>query len=1196
MKNLLSKLLVLLILFNSIIPTTAFADDNVVIYNCGYAVEFENGIQEYNGKIYICKDDLNQIYLDTEDDFIWDHTYDTELAVYPGSNIIEVNGISMLYTNAAIIINGDTYISLDLLAMLYSDLYDVAGNQINIWISKTYSQNFVKGTIVLPKGKVAPEGGLSVDVFVTNPKGSANSGAGAGGGTGASTPSYVTSTSRIGNAGFNGTEKPSYEDLEVSASVPVNYERLVEKTIVIPAGYNRVEFNLYEIDGDFTGARVGYRTEVNGYTCGETIRFNRRLESYDFTLNTNKAYIKGTVTIPEASEDYVKYTVVAQGNNGYRFDGVISAGEVSNEYSMLVDCDDIYSMLVLFENGEYQRTYLQEDIEIAEETTTNVDFVVDKAVEYNVTMTLPEDYDANEDVEMTVHIQSATSPYYYLDSVSATIPVGESSADVLLCDDWGAKNLICYYTLENEYQGLFDFGHYNSNGTTFDSGKADYIDSSNCDIEIPLLKTKQINAHITLPDDEVAESDVYVDIEPITTSFPIDSSGNMAIVTSPSADEEGEEVTEITYYPSGDKSVDYIVSDGDSVVGVTPIVSGDSIKLMSVSSGASSGISGGGGGGSMGGSVPVTPVVVKPTIAEGDRTGNIIISIPDEEGYGYILEVDVSDSAEKYYKRIYYNNKKCTVLMDGATTVSTEDESIEIELMKQYLVSGNVNAVGYTDSYNRIYAIRQKNQSIRNDVYDSELSIYTDIYGNGNYELFVPDEFDDYIVKLYSFDDGDSIYYSNPKANENIEESELITINSDKTNINFDYDGYRPDLPVVLDVKNTDDMWVISMTAIGDFDVENVMNYIALYDDSGKLLSLKQGAAALTVQTTGTTKMGISVPAEEIDKAETVKLLTWSDMKPVSDIYYIKKESDDTPIEKHKIALLYAEEGCYDILREGIVCKMDTACVFVNKQAYLPLRAGAESFEWTISWDDSLQKVIIKGDNHIGEFIVDETTATIDGESININNPLMIINDRVMAPFGEISELFGYISETDSHGGSIAVYDTRNYLVVKALKYGLISDSFNSNMITDSVTRKQMADLVVNLYESVNMEITISKDHPYSDTKDENILKAYEIGIMNGYEDGTFNPEKTLTNAEMITILQRTLIASGIDIPTDFTAITEFNNFPIDGSHWATSIVYSMKKLGVLDNIFVSDIAINDNANIRDTLGICANCYDVLKK
>ena len=113
-------------LFYSIIPTTAFADDNVVIYNCGYAVEFENGVQEYNGKIYICKDDLNQIHLDTEDDFIWDHTYDTELAVYPGSNIIEVNGTSMLYTNAAVIINGDTYISLDLLAMLYSDLYDVS--------------------------------------------------------------------------------------------------------------------------------------------------------------------------------------------------------------------------------------------------------------------------------------------------------------------------------------------------------------------------------------------------------------------------------------------------------------------------------------------------------------------------------------------------------------------------------------------------------------------------------------------------------------------------------------------------------------------------------------------------------------------------------------------------------------------------------------------------------------------------------------------------------------------------------------------------------------------------------------------------------------------------------------------------------------------------------------------------------------
>lgn len=829
-------------IFNFAVPSVVFSQESVEIYNCGKRVGFSKGIGEYNGKIYINEADLNVLNLKKDDNIIRDYNYDTILVVYPGSSLIEVNDSTMLYANAAVMINSEVYISLDLIAMLFSDLYEVSQNKIELWIDKYYSDNFVRGSISLPEGEVAPKGGLSVEVFVTESKPTST---GVGGGSGGGGGSIIASGSfMIENPGYKGSKKPSYSNLKNLNSYLNDFETKVKKTVIIPEGYNCTDFTLYQIYGNFTNSLVGYKTEWNGCICLDTVSFNRIIDKdYDFKIETSIASVQGTVTIPQVSDEDVYFSVVAQGKESYKCDGVISAGEISADYTLCVKGNESYSMLVLFEKSKYKRVKKKDPI-IALGDIQSVDFIAEYADKYDVKLKLPEDFSISEDLYATVYLQSVESPNYIVDSKEVSISAGQSATTVSLYDDMQLNNLICYYILDEKYDGLFYFGHYNSNGASFWVENAEFVDDLN-NIEIELIKTKQITADISLPGNDTAPDDISINIHPVTTVYPIGKSEN-------------------------------------SVAAVSLLTENYSTEEYNAGVG-------GGGGGSFGGNTAAAVKLV-PTISSGENEGTVTIDIPNEKGFGYTLEIDIHGGSQKYYHKMYYNAKKSTVIASNATPVTMETGSIKIELMKQYKISGTVNAVGYENSHNVINAITQKDKNIRNDIYGQEISIYAGIYGNSNYELFVPDEFDNYILQLRSNRDGDCIYYANPKATENLEESELIVINSDIDDIDFNYDGYRPILPIKTQAYDDGSLWVVNMRVIGDFGVENIMNYIALYDQNDRLISLKKSDTSVDIPAYESCETEIELSEYELNKAAYAKLFTWSDMKPVAEVFYVKEK------------------------------------------------------------------------------------------------------------------------------------------------------------------------------------------------------------------------------------------------------------------------------------------------------------------
>ena len=89
-------------------------------------------------------------------------------------------------------------------------------------------------------------------------------------------------------------------------------------------------------------------------------------------------------------------------------------------------------------------------------------------------------------------------------------------------------------------------------------------------------------------------------------------------------------------------------------------------------------------------------------------------------------------------------------------------------------------------------------------------------------------------------------------------------------------------------------------------------------------------------------------------------------------------------------------------------------------------------------------------------------------------------------------------------------------------KLGLMPESFNGLDLTKNITRGEMCELAVVAFEKAtgNVIDELERTDYFTDTTDKSILKAYEYGIVSGYPDGSFQPNKTLTRQEFFKIIQ----------------------------------------------------------------------------
>ena len=155
----------------------------------------------------------------------------------------------------------------------------------------------------------------------------------------------------------------------------------------------------------------------------------------------------------------------------------------------------------------------------------------------------------------------------------------------------------------------------------------------------------------------------------------------------------------------------------------------------------------------------------------------------------------------------------------------------------------------------------------------------------------------------------------------------------------------------------------------------------------------------------------------------------------------------------------------------------------------------------------------------------------------------------------------------------------------EAASMGLIPDCLNGADLTKPVTRAEFAAVSVKLYESLSgLKAEPVADNPFTDTKDPEVLKAYNVGVTNGTSATTFEPDTLISREQAATMLTRVwkkLNLSDWTLETDGSYASEFKTkftmpplFADDAdiAGWAKDSVYFMAANGIVngvgDNIF----------------------------
>lgn len=146
----------------------------------------------------------------------------------------------------------------------------------------------------------------------------------------------------------------------------------------------------------------------------------------------------------------------------------------------------------------------------------------------------------------------------------------------------------------------------------------------------------------------------------------------------------------------------------------------------------------------------------------------------------------------------------------------------------------------------------------------------------------------------------------------------------------------------------------------------------------------------------------------------------------------------------------------------------------------------------------------------------------------------------------------------------------------KAEEMGLIPEILDGADLTADITRAEFAAVAVKVYEALaNGKAIPAVINPFTDTNDVEILKAYNIGAVNGTSATTYSPNDLLNREQAAAMLTR--VFKKVSIPnwtlaTDSQFALSFEKPALfaddaDISDWAKDSVYFMVANGIINGV-----------------------------
>ncbi len=193
---------------------------------------------------------------------------------------------------------------------------------------------------------------------------------------------------------------------------------------------------------------------------------------------------------------------------------------------------------------------------------------------------------------------------------------------------------------------------------------------------------------------------------------------------------------------------------------------------------------------------------------------------------------------------------------------------------------------------------------------------------------------------------------------------------------------------------------------------------------------------------------------------------------------------------------------------------------------------------------------------------------------------------------GKSGDIYSPFSNVISHG--MPAYDGASSWAVteldKAAGYGLITDRIKGNM-SGKITREEFAEIAVKLYEKYTGKTAEPGNASFADTRNPEILKAFNLGLVAGVGNNKYSPNELVTREQMATILLRALKVINPD--EDFS-IDGVNAFADDNKieAWAKDGVYYCSKSGIVTGMGSNMFDPDGNATREQAVIVCKRAYE----
>ncbi len=155
---------------------------------------------------------------------------------------------------------------------------------------------------------------------------------------------------------------------------------------------------------------------------------------------------------------------------------------------------------------------------------------------------------------------------------------------------------------------------------------------------------------------------------------------------------------------------------------------------------------------------------------------------------------------------------------------------------------------------------------------------------------------------------------------------------------------------------------------------------------------------------------------------------------------------------------------------------------------------------------------------------------------------------------------------------------------------GVLDDSLFTDY-SGLTTRADFAYLGVKLYEMYTGKVAVAGSIQFTDTSDIWVLKAKQLGIVNGYSDGSFKPNQLIKRDELAALFVNVFKAADINYAT-----YSGEKFSDDAqiANWAKDAVYIAKANGIISGVGENRFDAKSNATMQQALLMFNNGLDVM--